>query len=124
VSDFRPADMAAGGQAGPLGPMLAFCLFRPATKSRLLLNLGGIANVTAIPAGAKLDDLLAFDTGPANMVIDACMQQLFGKRFDRNGTVAARGRVLQDVVTKLADQPYFSLTPPKSCGREEYGETF
>jgi len=124
VSDFRPADMAAGGQAAPLVPMLDFCLFRHATKNRLLLNLGGIANITAIPAAAKLDDLLAFDTGPANMVIDACMQQLFGKRYDRNGVVAARGRLLQDVLAKLSEQRYFSAPPPKSCGREEFGEGF
>lgn len=124
ISDFRPADMAAGGQAAPLVPMLDFCLFRHATRNRLLLNLGGIANITAIPGAAKLDDLLAFDTGPANMVIDACMQQLFGKRYDRNGAVAARGRVLHDVVAKLTEQPYFTAQPPKSCGREEFGETF
>ncbi|HEY4358471.1 MAG TPA: anhydro-N-acetylmuramic acid kinase [Acidobacteriaceae bacterium] len=124
VSDFRPADMAAGGQAAPLVPMLDFCLFRHATKNRLLLNLGGIANITAIPAAAKLEDVLAFDTGPANMVIDACMQQLFDKRYDKNGALAARGRVLQDVLVKLFAQPYFAAPPPKSCGREEFGETF
>ncbi len=124
VSDFRPADMAAGGQAAPLVPMLDFCLFRHATKNRVLLNLGGIANVSALPAGASVDDVLAFDTGPSNMVIDACMLRLFGKRFDANGSVAARGLVLRDVVAKLMEAKYFSALPPKSCGREEYGEAF
>ena len=87
VSDFRPADFAAGGQGAPLVPMLDYTLFRDAKKSRVLLNLGGIANLTAIPAGASMDRVMAFDTGPANMVIDAAMLQLFGKKFDANGTV-------------------------------------
>ncbi len=87
VSDFRPADLAAGGQGAPLVPMLDFVLFRSHKMSRVLQNLGGIANMTAIPAGALTADVLAFDSGPSNMVIDACMTQLFGKAFDRNGTV-------------------------------------
>ena len=124
VSDFRPADMAAGGQGAPLVPMLDFCLFRHPTKNRLLLNLGGIANVTALPANCTAVDVLAFDTGPANMVIDACMQQLYGRKLDKNGAEAARGRVLDDVVPKLLQARYFSETPPKSCGREEFGAEF
>ncbi len=93
VSDFRPADLAAGGQGAPLVPMLDFCLFRSRTRNRLLLNLGGIANVTALPAGAGLESVIAFDTGPANMVIDALMQRAHGKAFDRGGRVAAQGQV-------------------------------
>jgi len=124
VSDFRPADMAAGGQGAPLVPMLDYCLFRHASKSRLLLNLGGIANVTALPAGCGVDDVLAFDTGPANMIVDACMQRLYSRRFDKDGAVAARGRVLADVVAKLMQGSYFSALPPKSCGREEFGTAF
>jgi len=124
VSDFRPADMVAGGQGAPLVPMLDYCLFRHATKSRLLLNLGGIANVTALPAGCGVGDVLAFDTGPANMVVDACMQRLYSRRFDKDGAVAVRGRVLNDVVAKLMQGSYFSALPPKSCGREEYGAVF
>jgi anhydro-N-acetylmuramic acid kinase len=124
VSDFRPADMAAGGQAAPLVPMFDFCVFRDAKRSRLLLNLGGIANVTALPAACGAEDVLAFDTGPANMVIDACMERLFGRGFDRNGANAARGRVLEDVLEKQMRARYFSAPPPKSCGREEYGEAF
>jgi len=124
VSDFRPADMAAGGQGAPLVSMLDYCLFRHATKNRLLMNLGGIANVTALPAGCGAGDVLAFDTGPANMIVDACMQRLYSRRFDKDGAVAARGRVLKEVVAKLMAAPYFSALPPKSCGREEYGEAF
>jgi anhydro-N-acetylmuramic acid kinase len=124
VSDFRPADMAAGGQGAPLVPMLDFCLFRHATKNRLLLNLGGIANVTALPAGSSVDQVLAFDTGPANMIVDACMKQLYGRRFDKDGAVAARGKVLDKVIAKLMQAGYFSAPPPKSCGREEYGDAF
>jgi anhydro-N-acetylmuramic acid kinase len=124
VSDFRPADMATGGQGAPLVPMLDYCLFRHATKNRLLLNLGGIANVTALPANCGATDVLAFDTGPANMVIDACMHQLYGRRLDKNGAEAARGRVFDDVVPKLLQARYFSEAPPKSCGREEFGVEF
>jgi len=124
VSDFRPADMAAGGQGAPLVPMLDYCLFRHAAKSRLLLNLGGIANMSALPAGCGVGDVLAFDTGPANMIVDACMQRLYSRRFDKDGAVAARGRVLADVVAKLMQGSYFSALPPKSCGREEYGAAF
>lgn len=124
VSDFRPADMAAGGQAAPLVPMFDFYIFRDAKRSRVLLNLGGIANVTVLPAACRAEDVLAFDTGPANMVIDACMERLFGRDFDRNGATAARGRVLENVLAKLLRAKYFSAPPPKSCGREEYGDAF
>ncbi len=124
VSDFRPADLAAGGQGAPLVPMLDYCVFRHATKNRMLLNLGGIANVTALPAGCSVDDVLAFDTGPANMVIDAVMLRLYGRSYDRNGAIAAKGNVLGDVVVKAMRAPYFSALPPKSCGREEFGVAF
>jgi anhydro-N-acetylmuramic acid kinase len=124
VSDFRPADMAAGGQGAPLVPMLDYVLFRDAKKSRVLQNLGGIANLTAIPAGASIDGLMAFDTGPANMVIDACMVRLFKKPFDRGGTVARRGTVLDKVIEEIMRNAYFATSPPKSCGREQFGEAF
>lgn len=124
VSDFRPADMAAGGQAAPLVPMLDYTVFRDAKKSRVLLNLGGIANMTAIPAGASTQQVMAFDTGPANMVVDRCMEQLFGRSFDRNGATARRGRVLQPVIDNLPRDDFFAASPPKSCGREQFGERF
>jgi anhydro-N-acetylmuramic acid kinase len=116
--------MAAGGQGAPLVPMLDWYLFRHETKNRLLLNLGGIANVTALPAGGGVEDAMAFDTGPANMVIDAVMQRLYGREYDGGGRTAAHGKVLDDVVKKLRTGKYFSAKPPKSCGREEFGEAF
>jgi anhydro-N-acetylmuramic acid kinase len=124
VSDFRPADLAAGGEGAPLVPMLDYCLFRSAKGNRVLLNLGGIANVTAIPAGAGLDAVIAFDTGPGNMVVDRCMASLFGRKFDRGGAVARRGRVLREVVERVMREGYFAVLPPKSCGREEFGAGF
>lgn len=124
VSDFRPADLAAGGQGAPLVPMLDYCLFRHKTKNRILLNLGGIANMTALPAGCGIDGVLAFDSGPANMVIDACMEQLTGRRFDCGGAVAGRGEVLQPVLDEFVADPYFAAAPPKSCGREQFGAEF
>ena len=104
--------------------MFDFCIFRDAKKSRLLLNLGGIANLTVLPVACRAEDVLAFDTGPANMVIDACMQRLFARNFDRNGATAARGHVLPKVLAKFLHTKYFSAPPPKSCGREEFGAAF
>ena len=124
VSDFRPADLAAGGQGAPLVPVLDVCLFAHKTRSRVLQNLGGIGNLTAIPAGGGAEDVMAFDTGPANMVIDGCMERVYGKRFDRNGSTGRKGRVLRDVVEMVLRQPYFAALPPKSCGREEFGTEF
>ncbi|HEU4636298.1 MAG TPA: anhydro-N-acetylmuramic acid kinase [Edaphobacter sp.] len=124
ISDFRPADLAAQGQGAPLVPMLDYVLFRSEKVSRVLQNLGGIANMTAIPAGAISSDVLAFDSGPSNVVIDACMSRLFHKPFDKNGTVARRGAVLRPVVEEFLRDPYYSAPPPKSCGREEFGEAF
>ncbi len=124
VSDFRPADMAAGGQGAPLVPMLDWHLFCHATKNRLLLNLGGIANVTALPADCDVKDAMAFDTGPANMVIDAVMQRLFGKEYDSSGRTAAKGMALTEVVKKMSAMKYLQAKPPKSCGREEFGKEF
>jgi len=124
VSDFRPADLAAGGQGAPLVPMLDYTMFRSERMSRVLQNLGGIANMTAIPAGASVKDVLAFDSGPSNVIIDACTTRLFGKAFDRDGAVAKRGVAIQAVIERFLKEPYFSALPPKSCGREEFGERF
>ncbi len=92
VSNFRPADIVAGGQGAPLVPLLDYVLFADAKRGRVLQNIGGIANLSAIPAGAGPDRVIAFDTGPGNMVIDALAQELFGKPFDRNGAFAAAGK--------------------------------
>ncbi len=124
VSDFRPADMVAGGQGAPLVPMLDWVMFRSAKVGRVLQNLGGIGNLTALPAGSSADKVLAFDTGPGNMVIDQCMRSLFGREFDRGGAVARRGQVLPSVMDEVLRESYFSALPPKSCGREEFGAAF
>jgi anhydro-N-acetylmuramic acid kinase len=124
VSDFRPADLAAGGQGAPLVPMLDWCLFRDARKGRVLVNVGGIANLTWLQAGCGLDEVKAFDTGPGNMVIDACMQRLYGRMFDKGGATAAKGQRLDAVLEEAMRMSYFSALPPKSCGREEFGAEF
>ena len=124
VSNFRPADIAAGGQGAPLVPLLDFVLFAHPKRARILQNIGGIGNLTAIPASATADQLIAFDTGPGNMVIDALAAQLFGKQYDRNGSIAARGRVLTQVLQPLLREPYFRKAPPKSAGREQFGAAF
>ena len=124
VSDFRPADLAAGGQGAPLVPMLDYAMFRAQKVNRVLQNLGGIGNMTAIPADASVDQVMAFDTGPGNMVIDGCMARLYRRGFDRGGAVARRGQVLSAVVERVLRERYFSALPPKSCGREEFGEGF
>ena len=124
VSDFRPADLAADGQGAPLVPILDYLLFQSPKVSRVLQNLGGIANMTAIPAEGSTSTVMAFDTGPANVVIDGCMMKLFGKAYDRGGAVARHGAVIRKVLEQLMREKYFSAVPPKSCGREEFGEVF
>jgi anhydro-N-acetylmuramic acid kinase len=124
VSNFRPADMVAGGQGAPLVPLLDATLFAHPRRARVLQNLGGIANLTLVPPGGALDQLIAFDTGPANMVIDALAQQLFGKPYDRGGRLAAAGTANESVVTALLLDPYYRRPPPKSAGREQYGAAF
>lgn len=124
VSDLRPADLASGGQGAPLVPMLDWCLFRSARVSRVLQNLGGIGNLTALPANCAAHRVLAFDTGPGNMVIDACMTALFARKFDHGGATARSGRVIRDGLAQLIGDPYFSTPPPKSCGREQFGAAY
>jgi anhydro-N-acetylmuramic acid kinase len=124
VSDFRTADVAAGGKGAPLVPFLDYFLYRDQHVARIAQNIGGIANLTAIPAGASLDEVLAFDAGPGNMVIDAAMEELFGKRYDRDGKVAVSGRVLDAVVRKLVRAPFFRQKPPRTAGREEFGREY
>jgi anhydro-N-acetylmuramic acid kinase len=87
-------------------------------------NIGGIANLTAIPAGARPEQVVAFDTGPGNMVIDAVTDRLYGRAYDRGGRIAARGRALDDVMNEIMDQPFFRRRPPKTAGREEFGREF
>ena len=124
VSDFRPADMAAGGKGAPLVPFLDFLLYRDRDVGRIAQNIGGIANLTAIPANASLGQVLAFDTGPGNMVIDAVTEHLFAKTYDRDGRIAASGKVLDNVVGDILQTPFFQRKPPKTAGREEFGREF
>lgn len=124
VSDFRPADMAAGGNGAPLVPFLDYAIFRSKNKGRIVQNIGGIANLTAIPADGMPSDIMAFDTGPGNMVIDRLMQMLFKKDYDRDGNVARKGTILQSVLEKSLDAAYFKLKPPKTAGREEFGTEY
>jgi len=124
VSNFRPADMAAGGQGAPLVPLLDYVLFADGARGRVLQNIGGIANLTAIPAGAGPEAVVAFDTGPGNMVMDWLAGELLGKKFDRDGRAAARGTVIAEVLGKELRNPYYKLKPPKSAGREQFGAEY
>jgi anhydro-N-acetylmuramic acid kinase len=124
VSNFRPADMVVGGQGAPLVPLLDYVLFRHPTRGRVLQNLGGIGNLTALPPKASPLQVVAFDTGPGTMVIDQLMQQLFGKRFDRGGKTGARGTVIKPVVTARLREPFFAARPPKTAGREQFGSDY
>ncbi|MBI3207854.1 MAG: anhydro-N-acetylmuramic acid kinase [Candidatus Solibacter usitatus] len=126
VSDFRPRDMAAGGQGAPLVPFVDYLLFRDKRRSRVALNIGGIANITLISAGAKPGEVTAFDTGPGNMVMDALMKEVTGNRqgFDKNGAMAAKGKVNEPLLKKLLANPYFRKRPPKTAGREQFGKEF
>jgi len=124
VSNFRPADMLAGGQGAPLVPLLDYTLFAHPTRGRILQNIGGIANLTAIPAAAKPSEVIAFDTGPGNMVMDALTLELFHQPFDKNGAIAATGAVLAAPLAAALRNPYFELPPPRSSGREQFGREY
>jgi anhydro-N-acetylmuramic acid kinase len=126
VSDFRTADIAAGGSGAPLVPFLDYRVFRHARRGRIALNLGGIGNITVIPPGASSDQVLAFDTGPANMVIDALVTRATnGKQiYDRGGAIGARGNIDRTLLAELLRDPYYRKKPPKTAGREQYGDEF
>ena len=126
VSDFRTRDVAAGGQGAPLVPFVDYLLFRDRRVGRVVLNIGGIANLTAIPRNAQPDDVIAFDTGPGNMVVDQLISlHSRGKQsFDKGGRTAATGKVHADVIDRLLRRPYYAKAPPKSAGREQYGHEF
>ncbi len=124
VSDFRPADMAAGGKGAPLVPFLDYLLYRHRRVGRIVQNIGGIGNFTAIPPHAQPDQVLACDTGPGNMVIDAVTERLFGRAYDRDGRIAARGKPLENVVGEILRARFFRRPPPKTAGREQFGREF
>ena len=126
VSDFRARDMAAGGQGAPLVPMVDWLLFRHATANRAMQNIGGVGNVTWLPACGGLDSVIAFDTGPGNMVIDAAARLLTSGalKCDEDGRMALRGTVHEDRVAYLMAHEYFGRRPPKSTGRELFGAAY
>ena len=123
VADFRPRDIAAGGEGAPLAPFFHWVAFAEPAEGRAVLNLGGIANVTWIPPGAEAEDVLAFDVGPANALVDGVVSALSGgaERMDRDGVRAARGRVDAELLERLLDDDFLRRAPPKSTGRERYG---
>jgi anhydro-N-acetylmuramic acid kinase len=124
VADFRPADMAVGGKGAPLVPWVDYLLYHNPHIARAALNIGGIANLTAIPRAAKPKEVFAFDTGPGNMVADGLVRHFtHGRRqFDRDAKMARRGRLLPALLDALLADPYFRLPPPKAAGREQYGD--
>ena len=126
VSDFRPADMALGGNGAPLVPFADYALYRHAKLGRISLNIGGISNITVIPAGALPEKVFAFDTGPGNMLIDALVSHFTHgrQRFDKNAALAQKGRFIPALLNELLRDPYLKLAPPKSTGREYYGAAY
>jgi anhydro-N-acetylmuramic acid kinase len=126
VADFRPADLAAGGQGAPLVPFVDYLLYRDNRRGRVALNLGGIANVTVIPRGASAAQVFAFDTGPGNMVIDAVVRHYTRgrERYDRAARMARRGRPIRPLLDELLADRFFRTPPPKSAGREQFGEAY
>lgn len=124
ISDFRVADMAAGGQGAPLVPFTEYLLYRRPRETVLLLNLGGVANITVLPAGCGPEDVSAFDTGPADMVIDGLMETLFRLPMDRDGRTAAGGKINGKMLDRMLRDPYFAAPPPKTTGRERFGSGY
>ena len=126
VADFRARDLAAGGEGAPLTPYVHYHVFQSRKISRLIVNLGGIANVTYLPRGGGLQDVVAFDVGPCNLLLDGLLAQAtHGQQsIDRNGVLASRGCPQDVLVTELLRHPFFARRPPKSTGREEFGESY
>jgi anhydro-N-acetylmuramic acid kinase len=124
VGEFRIADMALGGQGAPLVPYFDWLVFRSKTRNRLLLNIGGIANMTVLPRGCPADSVVAFDTGPGNMVVDSLMHEFYGKSLDHRGRTASSGIVSLELFNRMVRHPYLRLRPPKSTGREEFGTEY
>ncbi len=125
IGDFRTGDVALGGQGAPLVPYFDYLMYTSRTKNRMLLNIGGISNVTVLPANAAPEDVIAFDTGPGNMIVDSLMSVFFQKDLDTDGKIASKGLVSQKILTEIASHDhFFRAKPPKSSGREYYGKEF
>lgn len=126
ISNFRERDMAAGGKGAPLVPYLDYMLIRHRGRGRVAVNIGGISNLTAIPPNTNTDRVIAFDTGPGNMVIDQLVTRITQGRqcYDRDGAIAAGGVIDAKLLAKLLRDKYFRAKPPKTAGREQYGSEF
>lgn len=124
ISDFRKMDMAAGGEGAPLVPYVDFLLYRHEVMNRILLNIGGISNITILHAGCREEDVTAFDTGPGNMLIDEAMRYYFKKEYDADGNTGRNGKLIETLLEELKKHPYVDALPPKSTGREMFGRQF
>jgi Predicted molecular chaperone distantly related to HSP70-fold metalloproteases len=125
VSDFRVADMAMGGQGAPLVPFTEYLLFGDPRQTLLLQNIGGIGNVTVLPANASLDQVFAFDTGPGNMIIDGLVTRLYAPMtMDVGGEIAASGQVIDELLRWMQQDEYYAMPLPKSTGRERFGQAY
>jgi anhydro-N-acetylmuramic acid kinase len=125
VGNFRSGDVALGGQGAPLVPYFDYLLFHSDELNRCLLNIGGISNITLLKKSCSQTDVLAFDTGPGNMMIDFLMKRFYNKDYDENGSIASSGSLNQDLFNALVVRDSFiESDPPKSTGREYYGEVF
>jgi anhydro-N-acetylmuramic acid kinase len=126
VADFRVRDVAAGGQGAPLVPYTESLLYRHPVKNRLLQNIGGIANVTVLPAGGEQESVTAFDTGPGNMMLDFAIQLLSNGQltFDQDGKIAGQGSINNAMLAELNSHPYLRMLPPKTTGREVFGDQY
>lgn len=121
IWDFRSADMALGGQGAPLVPYVDYILYKDEHKNRAIHNLGGISNLTIIPKSSTIEQVYAFDTGPANMLIDIACQKLFNQAYDKEGMLARSGKMITSLYDQVLSHPYFNLCLPKSTGREQFG---
>lgn len=124
ISNFRTMDIAAGGEGAPLVPYSEFLLYSDNDKNIALQNIGGIGNVTVIPNTCNIDDVFAFDTGPGNMIIDGVCQRLFNKKYDKDGNFASKGKINEEMLKDLMSHKYISQSPPKTTGREVFGQTY
>ena len=124
ISDFRKSDIAAGGQGAPLSPLLHQKLFRSRTRFRAVINIGGIANITLLPPVRSRTKPIAADCGPGNMAIDGAMKIIYGRRYDKNGETALKGNAEKKMVDRILRTKFFKSPPPKSTGREQFGNRF
>lgn len=124
ISNFRTMDMAAGGEGAPLVPYADYYLFRSSKKSRVLLNIGGISNITILDKNGDLSSVYAFDTGPGNMIIDELMMSFYNKKYDEDGSIGLSGNIIDELLEEMLSNSFISKIPPKSTGREEFGKDY